>query len=60
MGQQPNIIIMTDRQRPDFCSHEGYPLEATPTLDDLATTLGLRFGQAYTPPLFACLPGVVY
>ena len=54
MGQQPNIIIMTDQQRPDFCSHEGYPLEARPTLDDLATTLGLRFGPAYTPPLFAC------
>ena len=55
MSEQPNIVIvMTDQQRPDFCSHEGYPVETTPTLDGLVAS-GVRFGKAYTPTPI-CLP----
>ena len=35
---KPNIVmIMTDQQRADLCRREGYPLDTTPFLDELAT-----------------------
>ena len=30
------IIIMTDQQRADLCRREGFPLDTTPFLDELA------------------------
>ena len=30
------VLIMTDQQRADLCTREGYPLDTTPFLDSLA------------------------
>jgi len=55
MADKPNlVIVMTDQQRADFASMEGFPLETTPTLDALASR-GVRFSRAYTPTP-VCLP----
>ena len=58
MGQRPNIIIiMTDQQRADASRREGFPLDTTPFLDELATE-GTWFNGAYTV-MPACLPARV-
>lgn len=45
---KPNIvIIMTDQQRADMCSREGFALDTTPFLDRLAAD-GAWFNRAYT------------
>lgn len=55
MADPPNIlIVMSDQQRPDFSSHEGYPLDTTPALDRLVDA-GVGFQRAYTPTPI-CLP----
>ena len=34
---KPNIVvIMTDQQRADLCGREGFPLDVTPYVDQLA------------------------
>lgn len=49
MTERPNIVlIMTDQQRADFSSAEGYPLDPMPFLDALGER-GARFRHAYTP-----------
>lgn len=56
--QKPNfVIIMTDQQRADVSKREGFPLDTTPFLDNLATQ-GTWFDHAYTP-MPACLPARV-
>jgi arylsulfatase A-like enzyme len=51
----PNIvIIMTDQQRADVCAREGFPLDTTPFLDELAQR-GTWFNRAYTP-MPVCAP----
>ena len=58
MSDRPNfIIIMTDQQRADLCRREGFELDTTPFLDDLAGQ-GLWFEHAYTT-MPACLPARV-
>lgn len=58
MTERPNfIIIMTDQQRADICRREGFPLDTTPFLDDLARQ-GIWFNRAYTT-MPACLPARV-
>ena len=58
MSDRPNfIIIMTDQQRADLCRREGFDLDTTPFLDDLAGQ-GLWFEHAYTT-MPACLPARV-
>ena len=48
-GRRPNIvIIMTDQQRADLTSREGYPLDLTPVADRIAAQ-GCWFDRAYTP-----------
>jgi arylsulfatase A-like enzyme len=48
MGQLPNlVVIMTDQQRADVSRREGFPLDTTPFLDDLAQQ-GTWFDKAYT------------
>jgi len=45
---KPNIIvIMTDQQRADLCGREGFPLDTTPFVDQLAAE-GVWFNRAYT------------
>ncbi len=58
MANQPNvIIIMTDQQRADLSKREGFPLDTTPFLDELARQ-GIWFNRAYcTMP--ACGPSRV-
>ena len=58
MPNQPNVIvIMTDQQRADLSKREGFSLDATPFLDNLATQ-GIWFNRAYaTMP--ACGPSRV-
>jgi arylsulfatase A-like enzyme len=49
MAAKPNvIIIMTDQQRADLSQREGYSLDTTPFLDQLAQQ-GVWFNRAYTP-----------
>ena len=58
MVERPNfIIIMTDQQRADICQREGFPLDTTPFLDNLARQ-GIWFNRAYTT-MPACLPARV-
>ena len=58
MTEKPNIvIIMTDQQRADVTRREGFLLDTTPFLDDLATQ-GTWFNRAYTT-MPACLPARV-
>ncbi|MAV24492.1 MAG: sulfatase [Gammaproteobacteria bacterium] len=58
MTQQANIvIIMTDQQRADVSSREGFPLDTTPFLDALAKK-GTWFDRAYTT-MPVCLPARV-
>lgn len=48
MADKPNIIIvMTDQQRADVSGREGFPLDTTPFLDQLASE-GTWFRHAYT------------
>lgn len=48
MGQLPNlVVVMTDQQRADVSRREGFPLDTTPFLDDLAQQ-GTWFDKAYT------------
>jgi arylsulfatase A-like enzyme len=48
MNARPNIVfIMTDQQRADLCRREGYGLDTTPFLDELAAS-GVHFNRAYT------------
>jgi arylsulfatase A-like enzyme len=48
MITKPNIIIiMTDQQRADVCSREGFAIDTTPFLDSLARR-GVWFNRAYT------------
>ena len=48
MSEKPNIvIIITDQQRADVSAREGFPLDTTPCLDDLARQ-GTWFNRAYT------------
>jgi len=48
MPDRPNVVvIMTDQQRADHSAREGYPLDPTPFLDQLATE-GRWFDRAYT------------
>ena len=45
---KPNIVvIMTDQQRADLCGREGFPLEVTPYVDQLAQE-NVWFNKAYT------------
>ena len=45
---KPNIvIIMTDQQRADLCGREGFPLDVTPYVDQLAQE-NVWFNKAYT------------
>ena len=58
MSRQPNIvIIMTDQQRADISAREGFPLDTTPSLDNLARQ-GTWFNRAHTV-MPACLPARV-
>ena len=58
MPERPNIVlIMTDQQRADICRREGFPLDTTPFLDELAAG-GTWFDRAYTPTP-SCLPARV-
>ncbi len=58
MSDRPNIvIIMTDQQRADLSAREGFPLDTTPFLDELARR-GVWFNRAYTP-IPACAPARV-
>ena len=58
MSAKPNIvIIMTDQQRADVCAREGFELDTTPYLDNLATR-GVWFNRAYTASP-SCLPARV-
>ncbi len=46
--RRPNIVIViTDQQRADLSRREGYPLDVTPFVDELAQR-GLWFRRAYT------------
>lgn len=55
---KPNIVvIMTDQHRADVCAREGFPLDTTPYLDELAAQ-GLWFNRAYTASP-TCLPARV-
>jgi arylsulfatase A-like enzyme len=48
MQKHPNlVIIMTDQQRADVSRREGFPLDTTPFLDELAQQ-GMWFNRAYT------------
>lgn len=48
MSSHPNIvIIMTDQQRADVSGREGFSLDTTPFLDELARQ-GVWFSRAYT------------
>lgn len=48
-SKRPNIvIIMTDQQRADLTSREGFPADLTPFADRMAAT-GAWFDKAYTP-----------
>lgn len=48
MAERPNVvIIMTDQQRADLCRREGFALDTTPFLDELASR-GTWFDRAYT------------
>lgn len=47
MGKPNIIIIMTDQQRADVSKREGFTLDTTPFLDELART-GKWFSRAYT------------
>jgi len=48
MNEKPNIIIiMTDQQRADISKREGFPVDTTPFLDELAKS-GQWFRYAYT------------
>lgn len=45
---RPNIlVIMTDQMRVDLCQREGFPLNTTPFLDEMASN-GCWFDKAYT------------
>jgi arylsulfatase A-like enzyme len=57
-NRKPNIvIIMTDQQRADVSRREGFPLDTTPFLDQMAAS-GQWFDRAYTvSPL--CVPARV-
>lgn len=45
---RPNIVlIMTDQQRADLCGREGFPLDVTPYVDELAKQ-NVWFNKAYT------------
>ena len=45
---KPNIVvIMTDQQRADLCGREGFPLDVTPYVDQLAQE-NVWFNKAYT------------
>lgn len=58
MSERPNIvIIMSDQQRADVCVREGFALDTTPFLDNLARE-GAWFNRAYTS-MPACLPARV-
>ncbi len=58
MNSNPNIvIIMTDQQRADVCAREGFALDTTPYLDELAGG-GVWFNRAYTASP-SCLPARV-
>ena len=58
MSERPNIvIIMSDQQRADVSAREGFALDTTPFLDNLATE-GVWFNRAYTS-MPACLPARV-
>jgi len=58
MSDKPNIvIIMTDQQRADMSAREGFPLDTTPFLDDLAAG-GAWFDRAYTS-MPVCAPARV-
>ena len=49
MSSRPNIVlIMTDQQRADVSAREGFPLDTTPFIDELASR-GVWFSRAYTP-----------
>ena len=61
---KPNIVvIMTDQQRADLCGREGFPMDITPFVDELAHQ-NAWFDKAYTvmPPVLLhvvpCLPAV--
>jgi len=41
------VVIMTDQQRVDACAREGFELDTTPFLDELASD-GTWFDRAYT------------
>ena len=57
-GARPNVvIIMTDQQRADQSAREGFELDTTPFLDDLARS-GTWFNRAYTS-VPACGPARV-
>jgi arylsulfatase A-like enzyme len=46
---RPNVVVvMTDQQRADWCAREGFPLDTTPFVDDIAEE-GRWFDRAYTP-----------
>ena len=51
------VVIMTDQQRADVSAREGFPLDTTPYIDDLARR-GTWFDKAYTT-MPACAPARV-
>ena len=54
MSEKPNIvIIMTDQQRADVCAREGFALDTTPYLDELANQ-GVWFNRAIQRHPHAC------
>ena len=58
MADKPNVvIIMTDQQRADVSAREGFELDTTPFLDEIAKQ-GRWFDKAYTT-MPVCLPARV-
>lgn len=54
MADRPNVVlILTDQQRADLCRREGFALDTTPYLDELADD-GVWFDRAYTTAPLCC------
>jgi len=47
------VVVMTDQQRADLTAREGFPLDVTPFLDELARS-GRWFDRAYTSSPLCC------
>lgn len=54
MADRPNVVlVLTDQQRADLCRREGFALDTTPFVDELAAG-GVWFDRAYTTSPLCC------